>query len=161
MAKHVLNNSAENFDFLLIGLVSGENQYSIVSKVNQALGIDLALSDNISYNLKPGSIFHFSLYRHEDEELGLEIFLLPNNSNLEMAKADEKDGLDLFSGTGVEESARLIKELPKTNYFIIIKGEELHLFRYKISKKLKNIPEILQVQLIEPRDLPSRMNLVF
>ena len=62
MAKHVLNNSAENFDFLLIGLVSGENQYSIVSKVNQTLGIDLALSDNISYNLKPGSIFHFSLW---------------------------------------------------------------------------------------------------
>lgn len=161
MAKHVLNNSTENFDFLLIGILTGENQYSIVSKVNQALGIDLVLSDNISYNLKPGSIFHFSLYRHQNEDLGLEIFLLPNNSNLEIAKPEEKEGADLFSGTGVEESARLIKELPKTNYFLIVKGEDLHLFRFKITDKLKNIEEIIQVQVIEPRELPSRMNLVF
>lgn len=161
MAKHILNNSSENFDFVLIGLVTDENQYGIVSKVNEALGIDLVLSDNVPFNLKPGSIFHFSLFRHQNEDLGLEIFLLPNNSNLEIAKAETGATGDLFSETGVEESTKLVKELPKTNYFVIVKGEDLHLFKFKIADKLKNVKEIVQLQMIEVRDLPSRMNLVF
>ncbi|MBK9285421.1 MAG: IPExxxVDY family protein [Sphingobacteriaceae bacterium] len=161
MAKYVLNNSEENFNFLLFGIISEENQYSIVSKINRTLVIDLALSDNISYNLKPGNVFSFSLFKYFDEELGLEINLIANVSNLETQKSQEGKADDLFSGTAVEESAKLIKELPKINYFILIKGEDLHLYKFKIADKLKSIKEILQIQHIEPQQLSSRSNLVF
>lgn len=168
MAKHFLNNSNDDLDFLLIGLLSPENQYSIVSSVNKALGTEFTLSDNIPFNLKTGKLFYFSLYRYVSEEFGLEYFLISNNSNFEEAHSQENVNFseqenkgDLFSDLNVEESTRLIKELPKTDYFIILKGEDLHLFQFKIIEQLKTIKDILQVQTIEPRDLPSRMNLVF
>ncbi|MCE3259108.1 MAG: hypothetical protein K0S12_749 [Bacteroidetes bacterium] len=159
MAKHILNTPGD-LDFVLIGISSAENQYSVVSLVNEALGIDLSLSDNVPFNLKDGKLFNFSLFKYYSEEFGLEYCLIPNNSNFE---ADSAAGgsADLFSDTTVEESTRLIKELPKTDYFLILKGEDLHLFKFKIAEHLKSVKEILQVQNIEPGDLPSRMNLVF
>jgi hypothetical protein len=164
LAKHVLHSSSDDLDFVLIGLMSPENQYSIITSVNEALGIDLQLSDHVPFNLKGGKLFYFSLYRYLSEEFGLEYFLISNASNFEQPngslQADSETG-DLFGGIEVEESVRLIKELPKTDYFIILKGEDLHLFRFKIMERLKAVQSILQVQSIEARDLPSRMNLMF
>jgi hypothetical protein len=159
MAKHVLNTTHE-LDFILIGISSPENQYSLVTLINETLGTDLSLSDNIPYNLRDGKLFNFSLFRFFSEEFGLDYFLIPNTSNFE-AETSGAGGGDLFSETNVEESTKLIKELPKTDYFLIIKGEDLHLFRFKVIEHLKSIKEIVQVQNIEPGDLPSRMNLVF
>ncbi len=161
MAKHFLNSNKDDLDFLLIGLMSSENQYSIVASVNKALGTEFILSDNIPFNLKDGKLFYFSLYRYLSEEFGLEYYLIPNNSNFSDADAAKGGGEDLFADHNIEESTRLIKELPKTDYFIILKGEDLHLFQFKIIEQLKTITDIIQVQSIEPRDLPSRMNLVF
>ena len=67
----------------------------------------------------------------------------------------------MFAGIGVDERVKLIKELPKTDYFLILKGEELHTFRFKIMECLKTIPEIVQLQAIEPNDLASKRNLIF
>ncbi|MCE3228410.1 MAG: Uncharacterized protein K0S32_2961 [Bacteroidetes bacterium] len=159
MAKHVLNTPTD-LDFVLIGISSAENQYSLVALINETLGTDLALSDNIPYNLKDGKLFYFSLFRFFSEEFGLDYFLIPNNSNFE-AENNAGGGGDLFSDLNVEESTKLIRELPKTDYFLILKGEDLHLFRFKVLEHLKSIKEIIQVQNIEPGDLPSRMNLVF
>ncbi|MBA3663455.1 MAG: IPExxxVDY family protein [Bacteroidetes bacterium] len=161
MAKHTLNTSSDDLDFVLIGITSAENQYSLVTSINRAIGIDLALGDNIPYNLKGGKLFYFSLFRYVSEEMGLEYFLIPNASNLEINRDDGAGAGDLFSEHTVEESTRLVKELPKTDYFIILKGEDLHLFQFKIIENLKTIQEIIQVQNIEPNDLPSKMNLVF
>jgi hypothetical protein len=161
LAKHFLNNNKDDLDFVLIGLMSPENQYSIVASVNKALGTEFTLSDNIPFNLRDGKLFYFSLYRYLSEEFGLEYFLIPNNSNFDDSQAAKGGGEDLFTDFNVEESTRLIKELPKTDYFIILKGEDLHLFQFKIIEKLKTIKDILQVQSIEPGDLPSKMNLVF
>ena len=161
MAKYVLNTNSEELDFVLIGITSSENLYSIVNSVNYALGIELVLSDNVPYNLKAGKTFNFSLFRFLSEEFGIEFFLIPNNSNLEETKDNKTGGDDLFSDTNVDESTRLVKELPKTDYFIILKGEDLHMYQFKIADKLKTIKDIIQIQTIEPRDLPSRMNLVF
>lgn len=161
MAKYVLNNSPGDLDFALIGLVCAENQYSLVSEVNNALNIDLALSDNVPYNLKDGKLFYFSLFHFISEEFGLEYYLIPNNSNLETEIKQQQQTNDLFAELNVDESTKLIKELPKTDYFLILKGEDLHMFQYKVIEKLKTIKDIIQVQSIEPGDLPSRMNLVF
>lgn len=149
----------------MIGILAQDNQYAIVNAVNSALGIDLCLSDNVPYNLKEGKLFYFSLYHYVSEEFGLEYYLIPNSSNFEGPHPNESEdkqfGGDLFADTEVEESIKLIKELPKTDYFILLKGEDLHMFRFKIMERLKSVQSILQVQNIEPRDLPSRMNLVF
>jgi hypothetical protein len=54
-----------------------------------------------------------------------------------------------------------VKELPQTDYFIIVKGEDLHYYQFKITEKLKTLSEVLQVQTIEAIDLPSKRNLIF
>jgi len=161
MAKHVLNNNNDDLDFVLIGLMTPENQYSIVTRINTALGIELALDNHVPFNLKDGKLFYFALFNYLSEEFGLEYFLIPNNSNFDEPKIERAGGEDLFADMNVEESTKLIKELPKTDYFIILKGEGLHTAQFKIIDKLKAIKEILQVQSIEPKDLPSKMNLVF
>lgn len=161
MAKHFLHTTDEDFDFVLIGITCPENQYRVVSLINDALGLEFYLSDYLPYNLKEGNLFKFSLFRFIDEELRLEYFFVPNVSNNDEPKVNEFDPDDLFAGIGVDERVKLIKELPKTDYFLILKGEELHTFRFKIMECLKTIPEIVQLQAIEPNDLASKRNLIF
>lgn len=161
MAKHFLNTNEDDLDFVLIGITCLENQYSVAGLIDSALKIKLFLSDYIPFNLKEGRIFKFSLFRFPDEELGLEYFFIPNASNFEEPNIYPSEKDDLFAGIDVDESVRLIKELPKTDYFLILKGEDLHNYQYKIIDKLKNYPEIIQIQAIEPHDLPSKRNLIF
>jgi hypothetical protein len=159
--KHVLNSIEEDLDFVLIGITCPENQYTLATLIDDALKINLFLSDYVPFNLKEGRIFKFSLFRCQDEELGLEYFFIPNNSNFEEPNINTSTANDLFAGIDIEESVKLIKELPKTDYFLILKGEDLHNYQFKIIDKLKKHPEIIQLQAIEPQDLPSRRNLIF
>lgn len=159
MAKHVLNTSDDDFDFVLIGISCSENQYRLVSEINDALAIDLFLSDYLPFNLKDGKIFSFSLFRFLDEELRLEYFFIPNTSNYNEPNPNSAD--DLFAGIDIDESIKLVKELPKTDYFLILKGEDLHNVQFKIMERLKTIAEIVQLQSIEPNDLQSKRNLIF
>ncbi|MBL7931416.1 MAG: IPExxxVDY family protein [Bacteroidia bacterium] len=167
MAKHVLQNSDDEIDFALIGLSCSENQYVVASLIDRTLNISLRLSDNIPFALKDSKLFHFSLYHFLDEEIGLEYFFISNSSNFEalgdMDTSPNAGGSanDLFAGVEIDESVKLIKELPKTDYFLILKGEDLHNYQYKIIHRLKTLPEIIQIQAIEPIDLPSRRNLIF
>ncbi|MDO9000421.1 MAG: IPExxxVDY family protein [Bacteroidota bacterium] len=161
MAKHTLNTTDEDFDFVLIGLVCLENQYHVISNVNQALKINLVLSDYLPFNLKGGKLFNFSLYHFLDEAMGIEYSLIPNTSNFDEPDTNQNKTKDLFAEIDVDESVKLIKELPKTDYFILLKGEDLHNYRYKIIDLLKTIPDIIQVQSIEASELASKRNLIF
>lgn len=161
MAKHFLNTSQDDLDFALIGIACAENQYVMLSRVNDALKTGLQLSDYVPYNLKDGKVFKFSLFHFLDEDLGLEYFLIPNTSNFEEPNIHAPEANDLFKGLEVDESVKLVKELPKTDYFLILKGEDIHHYQFKVMDKLKSIPEIIQLQTIEPADLPSRRNLIF
>lgn len=160
MAKHVLN-SADDTDFVLIGLVCAANQYETLAAVNDALGIQLQLNDYIPFHLKDGKIFKFSLYHFSDTVLGLDYYLVPNSSNFEDPGGSGPPRGDLFSGQTIEESVRLIKELPKTDYFLLLKGEDLHTYQFKAIDLLKTVPDFVQVQSIEAAELPSRRNLIF
>ncbi len=161
MAKYTLNTNDEDLDFALIGLTLHENQYEAVIALNEALNIDLCLSDNITLNLKDNKVFSFSLFNFYDAELGLNYNFIPNTSNFEAPNINDPVASGLFDGLEIEESVKLIKELPKTDYFLILKGEELHYFQHKIIEKLKEIKEILQIQVIDVSELPSKRNLVF
>lgn len=161
MAKHVLHSSADDFDFTLLGITCQENQYFMVSALNDVLQINLSLNSYEEFMLKGGKLFKFSLYHFFDKELRLEYFMIPNTSNFEEPNVNTGTGNDLFAGIDVNESVRLIKELPKTDYFLIMKGEEYYTYTHKIIERIKTIPEIIQVQSIEPNDLPSKSYLIF
>ena len=161
MAKHILHNNEDLIDFVLIGISCAENQYLVCQLLNEALTIKLFLSDFIPFNLKEGKLFRFSLFRYLDEQLALEYYLVPNRSNFENPLQHQNTTNDLFAGMDVEERLQLIAELPKTDYFLILKGEDLHNHQFKIMELLKHHPDIIQVQAIEPKELPSRRNLIF
>ena len=83
MAKHVLNNSKEEFNFFLIGITCPINQYEMVSLINNCLQIDLSLNSFVELKLKKNKVFSFSLFNFLDEDLGIDYVFIPNLSNFE------------------------------------------------------------------------------
>ncbi len=162
MAKHILHNDANLFDFVLIGIASGEDQYVIINNINQALNIDLALGQNLRSASKNSDLFEFSVYTYLDEELGLEYFVVPNKSNF---KPKQKTGpaYDLFAESKqvIEQSILLINELPHTNYFLLLKGDSAIHEQYEVFKLLRQIECIEQVHEVIPDKLQSKNNLIF
>lgn len=161
MAKYTLHTNLDDTDYALIGISCLENQYVLCSLINDVLKIDLFLSDQIPFHLKESRMFLFSLYRYVDDELGLEYYFIPNTSNFEEPNLNLSQLNDLFAGQNLDESVKLISELPKTDYFLILKGEDIHNYQFKVIEKLKSQKEVIQIQSIEPKDLPSRRNLIF
>lgn len=161
LAKYLLNTNEEELNFALIGINCSENQYQLISLINDQLNIDLVLIDYLQLIAKEGKVFKYSLYKFVDEDLRLEINFVPNNSNFFEPNISTSNTNDLFSGEILDESHKLIRELPKTDYFLILKGEETHLFEHKIIEKLKNISEIVQIQTIQAQELSSKRNLIF
>jgi len=161
LAKHILNSAGDELDFFLVGIVCPEDQYRMISLINDALGTDLLLTTFIPFDMKMGQAFTFSLFSYTDEELGIHYDVIPNNSNFEEPNINQGSAPNLFSDVGVDESVKLIKELPKTDYFLILKGEDLHMHQFRILDRLKTIGAIVQLQPIQAADLPSRRNLIF
>jgi hypothetical protein len=162
VAKHVLYNDVNLFDFVLIGITSPENQYVIVNNINEIFNIDLALSQNLRSASKDTELFDFSVFSYLDEELGLEYYVVPNKSN-HRPRQKPKPAYDLFVDTrqNIEESILLINELPHTNYFLILKGDSAIHEQYNVYKLLRKIGCIEQVHEIIPDKLASRNNLIF
>lgn len=163
MAKHTLHSDPEEFNFLLFGIACSDNQYVLASNINTALGIDLRLSNYIDLSHRMGKDFKFSFFDYQDEEFNLEYNLIPNKSNnVAKEKTYSNDG-DLFSmfNEDIDESSRLIPELTKTDYLLLIKGDEHYNFTYKITDALKKIPEIISLQEIIPEKLTNKNNLIF
>jgi hypothetical protein len=163
MAKYTLHNDPDEFNFLLFGIACSENQYVLASNINTALGIDLHLSDYIDLSHRMGKDFKFSFFNYLDEEFNLEYNLVPNKSNNVPKEDGAANSGDLFSAfnENVDESSRLIPELTKTDYLLLIKGDEHYNFTYKITEALKKIPEIISLQEIIPEKLSNKNNLIF
>jgi hypothetical protein len=160
MAKYTLNNNDDELDFGLIGISCPEEQYSAAALVDSALSIQLQLSAYVPLTIKDNKIFHFSLYQFEDEALGLEYNFIPNLSNFE-PPLEMNAGNDLFSEVEVEERTRLIKELPRTDYFLLLKGEYSEHSTHLITELLRQCSDFAQVNPLSPQNLPSRRHLIF
>ncbi len=158
--KYSLDSEFEDFNFLLFGISTTLDQYSVISQINNLLKIDLSLQIIIPYYLKDNGTFNYNLYSCEVPELFLEFNLIANLSNFETTPEASITN-DLFTGHAVEERARLIKELPKTDYFIIVKGEQLYAYENKIYDKLKQVNYFTKVQQIQPDELKSANHLLF
>lgn len=155
-----MDADAEEFNFLLIGISCALNQYTVVTLLNKQLNIDLCLQSIVPYHLKGNNTFSYNLYGCEVPELYLEFNLISNLSNFESDVIDAASN-DLFATQAVEERARLIKELPKTDYFLIVKGESLELYEYKVVEALKGVADFTQIQQIQVDELKSGSNLIF
>ncbi len=162
LAKHVLN-IADDFNFLLFGIASSDNQYVLVSNINAVLSTDLRLDSYIDLSHRIGKEFKFSFFTFVDEELNLEYNLIPNRSNFIINENTGKESGDLFSllTENIDESSRLIPELTKTDYLLLIKGDEYYHHSYKVTEALKKIEGIVQIQEIIPDKLASKSNLIF
>ena len=162
MAKpHVLNINEEVYEFALLGLSILKDQYETAISINETLLIRLELNNHFSLALKDNKLFRFSLFSYLDKEFGIEYLLVPNASNFEEPNINTAGNADLFSEIAVEERSLLIKELPKTDYFLILKGEEIEGHKHKVIQRIKTMNDLLSVQLIDVSELPSRSNLVF
>ena len=162
MAKHILHNDSNFFDFVLIGISSSENQYVITNNINYSLNIKLSLDQTLKFNLKKHDLFEFSLFYYLDEELGLEYYLVANKSNFK-TNQNLAQRHDLFAGSNekIEETALLINELPYTDYFLLLKGENAIHEQYNVFKLLKSIACIQKVHEVIPDKLQSKNNLIF
>jgi hypothetical protein len=160
MAKHTLNSNDEDLDFEAISITCAEELYTTVALIDAALGIELQLAEHIAFTLKADKLFRFALFQHVDEDLGIEYNLIPNLSNFE-AGTEMTAGNDLFSQEKVEERTRLIRELPRTDYFLILKGAGTSHAALQMMDLLRRCPELTQVNQITVLDLPSRRNLIF
>jgi len=162
LAKHVLDTT-EDFNFLLFGIACSDNQYVLVNNINAVLNTELRLDSYIDLSHRIGKEFKFSFFSFVDEELNLEYNLIPNRSNFNHTETTGKESGDLFSllSENIDESSRLIPELTKTDYLLLIKGDEYYHYSYKVTKKKKKIDGIVQIQEIIPDKLTSKSNLIF
>ncbi|MCA0431161.1 MAG: IPExxxVDY family protein [Bacteroidetes bacterium] len=158
--KYSLDTEFDDFNFLLFGISTTLDQYSVITQINNLLNIEFCLQSVVPYYLKGNSIFNYNLYTCNVPELFLEFNLIANLSNFETTQVATLTN-DLFAEQAVEERARLIKELPKTDYFIIVKGEQILAYENKILEKLKQVNDFTQIQQIQPFDLKNASHLIF
>ncbi len=125
-------------DFVLLGLVTNENDYRLSWQMNQNLGIELVRADNAQVKLK-GTIHDFVQYVFFDENKFLQFTFVKNKSS---------------------QNAYLISEHKSCDYFLCIQGSVMNELDDMVVL-LKEIPVISMVINIKLQSLKSRKNLVF
>ena len=129
----------EDYDFLMLGLVSTAKDYRVCFQINKLLELDLSKQKDIELKTsKTGNTDHFSFYEfiNEDHE---EFYLICNKG----------------------KTTSLIPEYKQLDYFLIVKNQLADLEESDMVKKLKSISLILGVYSINVSMLKSRANLLF
>ncbi|MBS1651616.1 MAG: IPExxxVDY family protein [Bacteroidetes bacterium] len=161
MAKHSLQSDLDNENFSLIGLKSNKTFQEVIYAINSILNIQLSFSSNTTYNLKGGKLFNFELFDFYDDDFLIEYIVIPNVGALFEKKIEFTEKQNLFSEIEVDESFKLIKELPYIDYFIIMKGETILHQQFIIFDLINKSNYFTLAQRIEPDLLSSRKNLIF
>ena len=168
MATHSLDNISEEhyFDFDMFSISCLESIYRVVYEINEALHVDLQIVELLDYEYqdKETEEFYFPLYSFIDEGLNIELNVLPNKTSFQPPKENASNlSLDLFSDE-VEKTMLLIPELDKSNFFLIIKGNNRHLYNHQILQSLQSVPlfsAVTEVFLNELKNKKSKFNLLF
>lgn len=165
MATYSLDiNTEEHFDFDIFSITCTESIYRVIHELNQALNIDLQLHDLLDFTHKEGEEFYFPLYTFTHDELNIEFNLLPNQTSFQPKMNGEEPKLfDLFAGD-IEQTTRLIPELEKSDYFLIIKGDNRYLYNHTIFEAIKINPSfiiVLEIFIEDIKDKKVKGNLIF
>ena len=70
--KYSLDTEFDDFNFLLFGISTTLDQYSVITQINNLLNIEFCLQSVVPYYLKGNSIFNYNLYTCNVPELFLE-----------------------------------------------------------------------------------------
>jgi hypothetical protein len=137
--KHKLGYT-EDFDFLLLGLASTENDYRLIWKINQTFNFTFERCENHKVLSKDGEKeLGFSHYTFNDENTLLFYRLLSNKT----------------------EKGVLLEELKNIDYLLIVHGEFQDSFITGLIANLKSVEHIQGVFHISPASLKSRERLLF
>lgn len=133
---HKLKLDAD-YGFKLIGIVSSENDYTLIWTVNDSLKISLKKEEKLEIiDKKTNAASLFTRFSYSDENTNYT--LIGNKS----------------------ENGYLIKEQKQIDYFLKIEGK-IDFISPNISKSLKKSKVILATFDILPTDLKSKYNLLF
>ena len=126
-----------DFEFVLLGISSHENDYRLSWAINNHLSVGLSKTNNIALNNK-NSIQQFSVFSYHDEESYNTYYLINN----------------------ISEQGFLFKELKNIDYFFQINGELIDYELQKIIKKLREIDIIASVFRIDVATLKNPAKLL-
>lgn len=156
-------HAEEHFDFDLFSITCNESVYRVIHELNNDLDIDLQLNELLDYTHKEGEDFYFPVYTFPHEDLNIEFNLIQNQTSFQPATKRKAPGMDLFGGE-VEQTTRLMPELDKTDYLLLVKGENRYLYNHTILetiRKNKNFPDVKELFIEDIKDKKSRTNLLF
>ena len=140
MAKKVLTlDYQEEFDFLLLGIISPYRDYQICHEINKVLGTDFERQDDFILQLdRKGSkgVFSVFQFRSEDDE---DFFLLANKGN----------------------SGLFISTLKHIDYFMMLRNHSRYTEINDLSRKLKTLNLITSVLILDPPSIKSADNFLY
>ncbi|MGE0088413.1 MAG: IPExxxVDY family protein [Bacteroidales bacterium] len=141
MKKKIHKLAAEsNESFILIGIVSHENDYRLSWAFNQQIGLKLIKSKNIIVSqpkLEENPIF--AVFKSEDEESLIQYYLITNKS----------------------EYGYLVPELKNVDYILKICGESTEETAIMLLNQIKKVEFVIAAFLIEGLPAKSLKNLIF
>jgi len=130
----------ESFDFLLFGLASHENDYTLAWKINQVFSFNFERIDSHKLlSKKTGVEIEFPLYSYDDEDTFYLYYFMANKC----------------------EGGVLLEELKNIDYLIMIQGDFTDAFSNGFQNRLKKIESVQGVFKIDPKTLKNKENLVF
>lgn len=163
MATYSLDiHAEEHFDFDLFSITCNESIYRVIHELNNDLDIDLQLNELLDYTHKEGEDFYFPVYSFQHIELNIEFNLLQNQTSFQ-PPVKKKQVTDLFAGE-VEHTTRLMPELDKTDYLLLIKGDNRYLYNHTILETIQQNNSFIAVHELfieDIKDKKSRTNLLF
>lgn len=156
-------HAEEHFDFDLFSITCNESVYRVIHELNNDLDIDLQLNELLDYTHKEGEDFYFPVYTFQHESLNIEFNLIQNQTSFQPTARRKQQSMDLFAGE-VEQTTKLMPELEKTDYLLLIKGENRYLYNHTILEtiqKNKNFIAAHELFMEDIKDKKSRTNLLF
>lgn len=137
--KKIFLEVAYDEDFLLYGIVSQEKAHRLAWLINQAMGYQLVMEDELA------------LYAGSDIQ----------QSHTKFSFHDEINHLDIFLLNNRDESQVLMTELRTIDYFIIIRGALEFFKKRNFTAGIKTIKEVQLISEIKHKTLKQRQNLIF
>lgn len=156
-------HAEEHFDFDLFSISCNESVYRVIHELNNDLDIDLQLNELLDYTHKEGEDFYFPVYTFPHESLNIEFNLIQNQTSFQPSAKRKQQAMDLFGGE-VEQTTRLMPELDKTDYLLLVKGENRYLYNHTILETMQkntNFSDVQELFMEDIKDKKSRTNLLF
>ena len=129
-----------DLDFLLIAITSPLKDYRLCYLVNKFLNVNFTKIADLSVEIHPGTEpVLFSRYQYNTEPTDTDFYFIANK--------------------GTE--GHLLPEMPRADYFLLIKNYMDEKDFEGVLSGLNKIPEIVAAVKIDPKKIKSRENLLF